>query len=202
VLRQLVSAQARNLLPGSASSAIPVEPFRQLWYAAAEQSLATMQIEPIQARPSQPQVLTAPVNAGGARLFPIRLPEGYRLVLGVNGSPLMQMSVFAADGTLLEPSGPLRVLSLPPQARSPVQLLVANEGVAPALITLSLRADPPPPELPPGPPVSPGVVPETPGRSPAAEPPSPDQPAPAPPDRPSAREAEPAADSQPPAAAQ
>ena len=202
VLRQLVAAQARNLLPGSASSAIPVEPFRQLWYAAAEQSLATMQIEPIQARPSQPQVLTAPVNAGGARLFPIRLPEGYRLVLGVNGSPLMQMSVFAADGTLLEPSGPLRVLSLPPQARSPVQLLVANEGVAPALITLSLRADPPPPELPPGPPVSPGVVPETPGRSPAAEPPSPDQPAPAPPDRPSAREAEPAADSQPPAAAQ
>lgn len=30
-----------------------------------------------------------------------------------------------------------------------MQLLVTNEGVAPALITLSLRADPPPVETPP-----------------------------------------------------
>jgi len=146
VLRQLVSAQAQNLLPGRSGSTIPPEPFRQLWYAAAEQSLASIQIEPIQARSSEPQVLSAPVSAGGARLFPIRLPEGYRLVMGVNGSPLMQMSVFAADGSLLEPSGPLRVVSLPPQSRSPVQLLVTNEGVAPSLITLSLRADAPEPE--------------------------------------------------------
>ena len=146
VLQQLVSANAQNLLPGRASSAMPPEPFRQLWYAAAEQSLASIQIEPIQARPLQPQVLSAPVSAGGARLFPIRLPQGYRLVLGVNGSPLMQMSVFAADGTLLEPSGPLRVVQLGGQSQSPVQLLITNAGVAPALITLSLRADPPPPE--------------------------------------------------------
>ncbi|MEB3353298.1 MAG: serine/threonine protein kinase [Cyanobacteriota bacterium] len=149
VLRQLVSAQAQNLLPGRSGSAIPPEPYRQLWYAAAEQSLASIQIEPIQAQPQQAQVVTAPVGAGGARLFPVRLPPGYRLVLGVNGSPLMQMSVFAADGTLLEPSGPLRVVSLPTQSRSPVQVLVTNDGVAPALITLSLRADPPPVEPPP-----------------------------------------------------
>lgn len=148
VLRRLVSAQAQNLLPGRSGGTMPPEPYRQLWYAAAEQSLASIQIEPIQARSSDPQVLSAPVSAGGARLFPIRLPEGYRLVMGVNGSPLMQMSVFAADGSLLEPSGPLRVVSLPPQSRSPVQLLVTNEGVAPSLITLSLRADAPaPPQL-------------------------------------------------------
>jgi serine/threonine-protein kinase len=76
-------------------------------------------------------------------LFPVRLPSGYRLVLGVNGSPLMQMSVFGPDGDLLEAKGPLRVVSLGVQKRSPVQLLVTNDGVAPALITLSLRADPP-----------------------------------------------------------
>jgi serine/threonine-protein kinase len=145
VLRQLVSAQAQTLLPGRSGSTMPSEPFRQLWYAAAEQSLAAIQIEPIQARSGEPKVLSAPVSAGGARLFPIRLPDGYRLVLGVNGSPLMQMSVFAADGSLLEASGPLRVVSLPPQPRSPVQLLVTNEGVAPSLITLSLRADAPEP---------------------------------------------------------
>jgi serine/threonine-protein kinase len=145
VLRQLVSASAQNLLPGRAGTEIPPEPFRQLWYAAAEQRLAGMQIEPIRTRSQEVQALTADVDAGGARLFPIQLPPGHRLVLGVNGSPLMQMMVFAADGSLLESRGPLRVVSLPAQERSPVQLLVTNEGLSAAPITLSLRADPLPP---------------------------------------------------------
>jgi len=102
-----------------------------------------VQIEPIDAQPLDTKVLSAQIDAGGARLFPIRLPVGYRLVLGVNGSPLMQMAVYSADGAQLEGRGPLRVVSLGAQRRSPVQLLVSNDGVAPALITLSLRADPP-----------------------------------------------------------
>ena len=81
----------------------------------------------------------------------MRLPAGYRLVLVVNGSPLMQMSVFGPDGDLLEAKGPLLVVSLGVQKRSPVQLLVTNEGVAPALITLSLRAYPPLPQVAPPP---------------------------------------------------
>ena len=151
VLRQLVSGSAQNLLPGRPGADIPAEPFRQLWYAAAEQGLANVQIETIQAQPLETRVLSAQVEAGGARLFPVRLPAGYRLVLGVNGSPLMQMSVFGPDGDLLEAKGPLRVVSLGVQKRSPVQLLVTNEGVAPALITLSLRADPPLPQVAPPP---------------------------------------------------
>ena len=51
-----------------------------------------------------PGVVSAEVAAGGARLFPIRLPPESRLVLGVNGSPLMQMTVFAADGSVLMPA--------------------------------------------------------------------------------------------------
>jgi serine/threonine-protein kinase len=43
---------------------------------------------------------------------------------------------------VLEARGPLRVVSLPAVNRSPVQLLITNEGLAPALLTLSLRADP------------------------------------------------------------
>ena len=86
--------------------------------------------------------MSASVEAGGARLFPIRLPGPSRLALGVNGSPLMQMTVFDADGRVLEARGPLRVVSLSRVTRSPVQLLVTNDGVAPALITLSLRPDP------------------------------------------------------------
>ena len=161
VLRQLVSGSAQNLLPGRPGSDIPPEPFRQLWFAAAEQSLTNVQIEAIQAQPMETRVLSAQVDAGGARLFPVRLPAGYRLVLGVNGSPLMQMSVFSAEGSLLEAKGPLRVVSLGAQPRSPVQLLVTNEGVAPGLITLSLRADPPAPRLQPPAPTSPGTSPGT-----------------------------------------
>jgi serine/threonine-protein kinase len=182
VLRQLVSGSAQNLLPGRPGADIPPEPFRQLWFAAAEQSLSNVQIEAIQAQPLETRVLSAQVDAGGARLFPVRLPAGYRLVLGVNGSPLMQMSVFSAEGSLLEAKGPLRVVSLGVQPRSPVQLLVTNEGVAPGLITLSLRADPPAPRLQPTAPTSPptptGTTPASPQGSeppPPPEPPTPTQ---------------------------
>ena len=180
VLRQLVSGGARALLPGRDNGEIPPEPFRQLWFAAAEQSLANVQIEPIDAAPLETRVLSAQVDAGGARLFPIRLPAGYRLVLGVNGSPLMQMSVYGADGAQLEDRGPLRVVSLGPQPRSPVQLLVSNEGVAPALITLSLRADPPAPERPVAPPRVPAQPPGEPTTPAPVRPMPPEPPAPPP----------------------
>ena len=173
VLRQLVSGSAQNLLPGRPGADIPAEPFRQLWYAAAEQSLANVQIEALAAQPLETRVLTAQVEAGGARLFPIRLPVGYRLVLGVNGSPLMQMSVFSAAGDLLDAKGPLRVVSLGAQQGSPVQLLVTNEGVAPGLITLSLRADPPAPQVAPAQPEEPATpdAPAAPDAVPVAPPP-------------------------------
>jgi serine/threonine protein kinase, bacterial len=142
VVEQLVSGSAQNLLPGRTRGDIPPEPFRQLWFAAADQALAHVRIEAIQSRPGQTSVASAVVDAGGARLFPIRLSGPSRLVLGVNGSPLMQMTVFSADGQVLEARGPLRVVSLNRVSRSPVQLLVTNEGLAPASLTLSLRPDP------------------------------------------------------------
>ena len=54
----------------------------------------------------------------------------------------MQMSVFAADGQLLEALGPLRVVSLGEVKRSPVQVLISNDGLSSASLTLSLRVDP------------------------------------------------------------
>ena len=164
VLRQLVSASARNLLPGRSGQDIPPEPLRQLWLAAALTSLEALQIDTVAAQSQEAKVLTTQVAAGGARLFVIQVPSGYSLVLGVNGSPLMQMTVFAADGRLLEAKGPLRVVRLPRLQAPQVQLLVGNEGVAASLITLSLRADPPP-VTPPQP--GPGALP--PAGSPALE---------------------------------
>jgi serine/threonine-protein kinase len=152
VLSQLVSGSTRTLLPGRSSDTMPPEPFRQLWYASAEMTLENLRIDPIQLRPEITEVMAADVPASGARLFAVKLPGGHSLALGVNGTPLLQMSVFAADGRPLSPRGPLRVVSLGQQMASPVQLLVSNEGVAPARISLSLRADPPvaiPPAEPP-----------------------------------------------------
>ncbi len=172
VLRELVSASVQNLLPSRASQAMPPEPFRQIWYAAAELTLENLRIEPIEAPSGATQVLTAEVPASGARLFPIRLPAGHGLALGVNGSPLLQMSVFSAEGTPLEARGPLRVLTLGSQKSSPVQLLLTNDGVAPALIRLSLRADPPAPTPPPAPdaPPAPEETPEMPSEPAPASP--------------------------------
>lgn len=197
VLRELVSASVQNLLPSRASQAMPPEPFRQIWYAAAEMMLENLRIEPIEAPSGNAQVLSAEVPASGARLFPIRLPAGHGLALGVSGSPLLQMSVYSAGGTLLEPRGPLRVVTLDSQKSSPVQLLLTNDGVAPALIRLSLRADPPAPTPPPAPDAPPAPeepqdtpatpAPATPGATPAPAAPAPPAPAtpPAPPAPPS-----------------
>ncbi|AFY29323.1 serine/threonine protein kinase [Cyanobium gracile] len=197
VLRELVSASVQNLLPSRASQAMPPEPFRQIWYAAAELTLENLRIEPIEAPSGTAQVLSAEVPASGARLFPIRLPAGHGLALGVSGSPLLQMSVYSAGGTQLEPRGPLRVVSLDGQKSSPVQLLLTNDGVAPALIRLSLRADPPAPTPPPAPEAppapeepqdtAPAQAPATPGATPAPAAPAPPAPAspPAPPAPPS-----------------
>ena len=80
--------------------------------------------------------------AGGARLITIRVPRDHRLVLGINGTPLMAMTVFDAKGEILQARGPLRVLTLPASAGSPVQVLITNAGMASALLTLSCRADP------------------------------------------------------------
>jgi serine/threonine-protein kinase len=175
VLRQLVSVSARSLLPSHPGADLPAEPFRQLWYAAAQQTLDNLRIEPIDAPSQTTQVQTAEVPASGARLFAIRVPANHGLALGVSGTPLLQMSLFAADGTPLAPRGPLRVVTVGSQKGSPVQLLVTNDGVAPTRISLSLRADPPPPAAEPEPPV-PGELPsppegtEDPSRPPAGSP--------------------------------
>ena len=171
VLRHLVSASARTLLGGRSGDDMPEEPFRQLWFAAAEQVLANLRIEPIEAPSVTTQVLSAEVPPGGARLFPIRLPADHGLALGVNGSPLLQMSVYGPDGRQLEATGPLRVVSLKAPQSSPLQLLVSNEGVAAAPIRLSLRADPPlPASGAPAPAGPPGSAPSLPAPAPSPEP--------------------------------
>ena len=146
VVEQLVSASAQALLPGVPAGVKPPEPFRQLWIAAALRSLEDVRIEQVKARAQAPTVLSSRVSAGGARLISISVPAGRRLVLGINGTPLMQMTVYGSDGEVAADRGPLRVVTLPVEAGSPVQVLVTNDGVSSGLLTLSCRADAPAPK--------------------------------------------------------
>ena len=143
VVEQLVSAAARNLLSGDSQGRKPPEPYRQLWYAAAVQSLADVKIETLVAKPRQATNLSLRIPSGGARLISVAVPSGYGLVLGINGTPLMQMTIYGSEGQVETERGPLRVVTLPAAIGSPVQVLVTNEGVASGLLTLSCRADQP-----------------------------------------------------------
>ena len=95
-----MSAGARDLLPGDARGLQPKEPYRQLWYAAAIESLRDVQIEQVTARPRIATNLSLRIPAGGARLISVEVPTGAGLVLGINGTPLMEMTVFGADGAV------------------------------------------------------------------------------------------------------
>ena len=142
-VEQLVSAGARDLLPGDARGRQPQEPYRQLWYAAAIESLRDVQIEQVTARPRIATNLSLRIPAGGARLISVEVPAGAGLVLGINGTPLMEMTVFGADGDVRAERGPLRVSTLPPDLGSLVQVLITNDGVSSGSLTLSCRADRP-----------------------------------------------------------
>ena len=148
VVEHLVSAGAQDLLAGSMQGRKPAEPFRQLWIAAAMQSLDDVEIERLKARPLEPTNTSLRIPAGGARLVLVEVPAGDALALGINGTPLMQMMVFGANGTVVEERGPLRVARIPAAAGSPLQVLVTNEGVSSGVFTLSCRADRPRPPLP------------------------------------------------------
>ena len=144
VIQALVSAAARTLLPGDVRGGSAEEPYRQLWIAAAMERVQGIGIDTISARSGEATTRSLRVPSGGARLIMVEVPAGASLVLGINGTPLMEMTVFGSQGQLLAAKGPLRVVSLPSTAGSPVQVLVVNDGIASGLLTLSCRADAPP----------------------------------------------------------
>ncbi|WP_370631133.1 hypothetical protein [Synechococcus sp. MU1642] len=142
VVEHLVSAGAQDLLPVTMRGRKPADPFLQLWIAAALQSLDEVEIVRLSARPLEPTNTSLRISAGGARLVLVEAPAGNAVALGINGTPLMQMMVFGVNGQVAEESGPLRVARIAPDAGSPLQVLVTNQGVSSSLFTLSCRADP------------------------------------------------------------
>ncbi|WP_250397023.1 serine/threonine protein kinase [Synechococcus sp. MU1651] len=142
VVEHLVSAGAQDLLPVTMRGRKPANPFLQLWIAAAIQSLDDVEIVRLKARPLEPAITSLPIPPGGARLVLVEAPAGDAVALGINGTPLMQMMVFGVNGQVEAERGPLRVTRIAPEAGSPLQVLVTNEGVSSSLFTLSCRANP------------------------------------------------------------
>jgi len=141
VLERLVGAAARDVLPGEPKGAAPAEPFRQLWIAAAMRTLDDLRVATIEARSGEVVNRSLRIPSKGAQLLALSVPQQHRLVLGVSGTALLQMTLFRPDGTLLDKRGPLRVISIESGVGSPLQLLITNDGIASALVTLSCRAD-------------------------------------------------------------
>ena len=72
----------------------------------------------------------------------VEAPAGDAVALGIDGTPLMQMMVFGINGQVVEKRGPLRMARIAPDAGSPLQVLVTNQGVSSSRFTLSCRAEP------------------------------------------------------------
>ena len=141
VVEHLISSGSRSLLPGEPRSGQPAEPLRQLWIAAAIESLADLKVERVAAETSETVNRSLRIPASGVRLVTISAPTDHRLELGVRGTPLMQMAVFGAEGQPVEQRGPMRVVALDATVGSPLHLIVTNNGVASSLATLSCRAE-------------------------------------------------------------
>mgnify|MGYP003334141266 FL=1 len=148
VLDQLVGASTRSLLPAGLANGQPQEPYRQIWIAAALRALDGLRVESLEPVTGLARTASASLDGNRAQVFAIRVPADHKLVLGLSGSPLMQMTVFAADGQVLDGAGPLRVVSLEKVTSSPVQVLVRNDGPTAGLLSLSARVDPPAPAAP------------------------------------------------------
>ena len=96
--------------PGEPQEVTPAEPFRQLWIAAAMRTFDDISIETIAARSGQIVNRSLRIPAQGAQLLAVSVPDQHSLALGINGTSLMQMTLFRSDGTVLEQRGPLRVV--------------------------------------------------------------------------------------------
>jgi len=130
VVEHLVTAGAQDLLPGAPQDRKPAEPFRQLWIAAAMQSLDDVEIERLTARPLESTNMSLRIPAGGARLVLVEVPAGDEVAICITGTPLMQMMVFGANGRVVAQRGPLRVIRAAAMPVSSLQVLITNDGMS------------------------------------------------------------------------
>ena len=119
--------------------ASPAEPFRQFWIATAMRTLDDLQVETVEAQSGEVLNRSVRIPAKSGLVVALPLPPEQKFFLALDGTPLIQMLLFEADGTLLEQRGPLRTIRIKSGFASPLQLLVINEGVASGSFALFIR---------------------------------------------------------------
>ena len=119
--------------------ASPAEPFRQFWIATAMRTLDDLRVETVEPKSGEVVNRSLLVPAKSGLVVTLSLPPEQKFSLALDGTPLMQMSLFGADGSLLEKRGTFRATTLESGLASPLQLLLTNEGVAPGRFSLSLE---------------------------------------------------------------
>ena len=121
--------------------ASPAEPFRQFWIATAMRALDDLRVEIVEAKSGEVVNRSLLVPAKGALVMALSVPPQHNISLVLDGTPLMQMSLFSADGTLLEQRVPLRTIRIGSSLTSPLQLLVTHEGMSSGRFAFNLRAE-------------------------------------------------------------
>ncbi len=119
----------------------PAEPFRQFWIATAMRTLDDLQMETVEVKSGEVVNRSLLVPAKGALVMALSVPPQHNISLVLDGTPLMQMSLFSADGTLLEQRVPLRTIRIGSSLTSPLQLLVTHEGMSSGRFAFNLRAE-------------------------------------------------------------
>ena len=117
--------------------ASPAEPFRQFWIATAMRTLDELRVETVEAKSGEVINRSLQVPAKSGLVVRLSLPPKQKFTLAFDGTPMMKMSMFEADGTLLERRGALRAIKLESGLASPLQLLVTNEGLASGMFVVS-----------------------------------------------------------------
>ncbi len=119
--------------------ASPNEPFLQFWIAKAMRTLDDLQVKTVEAQSGEVVNRFLRMPAKSSIVVALSVPPQQNLSLALDGTPLMQMSLFRADGTLLEKRGPLRAIRLESGFSSPLKLLLTNDGVASGRLIFSLQ---------------------------------------------------------------
>ena len=118
--------------------ASPAEPFRQIWIATAMRTLDDLRVETVEAKSGEVVNRSILIPAKSRLVVVLYLAPEQKFSLALDGTPLMQISLFGDDGSLLEKRGPLRTIRIKSGFASPLQLLLMNDGVGSGKLAFSM----------------------------------------------------------------
>ncbi len=139
IIEELINLASKYLLVDSFDFQKPREPFLQLWHAAAIKSLSDVRIHAINPGFSRKKEFNLSVPPDESRLLSVHIPEGKRLELSIQGSPLMQMIIYDLSGNLLFNRTSLRDLSFDRNVQSVVKIIINNQGLSSDQVSFSFR---------------------------------------------------------------